>query len=114
MIGILSSSLTSGELERNEVFSEKFGVLRETFFNGQRINVIKRFLVTSRLMKSLVNCVWSFMVIYLGLEKEFTANNLLEVAKLTPLRAEPAAQPAPVEEAPTVSSIRTKSQSRLE
>ena len=50
---------------------------KDSFFTGQRIRVVKRFIQTSKLLRSLVNLIWSVTCLFLNIEKEFSGDNLL-------------------------------------
>ena len=53
----------------------------ETFFIESKIRVIRRFMQTNKLMKSLVQLIYAFICLTLNLEREFNHDNLLALTE---------------------------------
>ena len=81
LIAKLYSPSSPIEIPKSPYYEEQFEILKETFLSGQRIRVIKRFIQTSKLMKNLVNVVWSYICVFLDIEQEYKVDNLLGLAK---------------------------------
>ena len=81
LIAKLYSPSSPIEIPKSPYYEEQFEILKETFLSGQRIRVIKRFIQTSKLMKNLVNVVWSYICVFLDIEQEYKSENLLGLAK---------------------------------
>ena len=74
---MLRQKSLSTESPRSKSIESALKNLKETFFSGQRIRLIKRFIQTSKLLKGLVQLVWSIICLFLNIEKEFSNDNLL-------------------------------------
>ena len=72
----------TGEIEQ---FMEK---IWETFFIESKIRVIRRFMQTSKIMKGLVQLIYSFICLALNLEREFNYDNLLGLTEQPSVKAE--------------------------
>ena len=53
----------------------------ETFFAEAKIRVIRRYIQSSKPMKSLVHLIYSFVCLALDLEREFNVDNLLGLSE---------------------------------
>ena len=54
--------------------------INQVYFGDQKIRVIRRFIQSSKQMKSLVHLIYSFVCLALNLEREFKLDNLLGVS----------------------------------
>ena len=60
----------------------------ETFFTDSKVRVIKRFIQTSKLMRSLVHLIYSFICLALNLERDFNYDNLLGLTEQPQVKVE--------------------------
>ena len=60
----------------------------ETFFIESKIRVIRRFMHTNKLMKSLVQLIYAFICLALNLEREFNYDNLLVLTEQPTIKAD--------------------------
>lgn len=62
--------------------------LRETFFSDAKVRVIKRFILSSKLMKNLVHLIFAVLCLFLNMEREFSFDNLLGLTEQPAMRFE--------------------------
>ena len=65
------------EKPREVEIEQQLEKIWEAFFNESKIRVVKRFIQTSKLLRSLVYLIYAFLCLALNMEREFNLSNRL-------------------------------------
>ena len=74
---VLRQKSLSTENPRSKSIEASLNQLKETFFTGDNIRLIKRLVKERKPLRGLIHLVWAVICLFLNMEREFNSSNLL-------------------------------------